>query len=45
MGLMDKILGDLNAREVKKLTVIADKVMALDSQMTALSDAELKGKT
>ncbi|MCI6013230.1 MAG: preprotein translocase subunit SecA [Firmicutes bacterium] len=45
MGLMDKILGDLNAREVKKLTVIADKVMALDSQMTARSDAELKGKT
>lgn len=45
MGLMDKILGDSNAREVKKLTVIADKVMALDSQMTARSDAELKGKT
>ena len=45
MGLMEKILGDLNAREVKKLSAIADKVMALDGQMGALSDEELKGKT
>ena len=45
MGLMEKILGDLNAREVKKLSVIADKVMALDQQTAALSDEELKGKT
>ena len=42
---MEKILGDLNAREVKKLSAIADKVMALDGQMGALSDEELKGKT
>ncbi len=45
MGLMEKILGDLNAREVKKLSAIADKVMALDGQMGGLSDEELKGKT
>ena len=45
MGLMEKILGDLNAREVKKLDAIAGKVMALEDQMAALTDDELKAKT
>lgn len=45
MGFMEKIFGDLNTKEVKKVEKIADQVMALDSQMAALSDEELKGKT
>ena len=45
MGFMEKIFGDLNAREVKKLNVIAEQVMALDGQMAALTDGQLKAKT
>ena len=45
MGLMEKIFGDLNVKEVKKVEKIADKIEALDSQMQALTDAELKAKT
>ena len=45
MGLMEKILGDMNSREVKKIEKIADKVMDLEDQVAALSDDELRGKT
>ncbi len=45
MGLMEKIFGDPNAKEIKKLEKIADQVMALESEMEGLSDEELHGKT
>ncbi len=45
MGLMQKIFGDLNAKEIKKIEKIVDKIEALDSQMQALSDEELQAKT
>ncbi len=45
MALMDIILGNLNEREVKRMRKTADKVMALEPQIQALSDAELAGKT
>ena len=45
MGLLEKIFGDLNAKEIKKIEKIADKVEALDEQMAALSDEELQAKT
>lgn len=45
MGLMQKVFGDLNSKEVKKLEKIADQVMALEGQMESLSDEELKAKT
>ena len=45
MGFMEKIFGDINTKEVKKIEKIADQVMALDATMAALSDEELKGKT
>ena len=45
MGFMEKIFGDINTKEVKKIEKIADQVMALDAAMAALSDEELKGKT
>ena len=37
MGLMEKIFGDLNEKEVKKIGKIVDQVEALDEQMQALA--------
>ncbi len=45
MSLMEKIFGDLNQKEVKKVKKIADKVMALDETMQNLTDDELREKT
>ena len=45
MGLMEKIFGDLNEKEVKKVSKIADKVMAYDEEMQALTDDQLREKT
>lgn len=45
MGLFSKIIGDGNSREVKKLDRTVDAVMALDEQMQALSDEQLRAKT
>lgn len=42
---MEKIFGDLNAKEVKKVERIVDKIEALDQQMQGLSDAELQEMT
>ena len=45
MGFMEKIFGDLNVKEVKKVQKIVDKIEVLDEQMQGLTDAELKAKT
>lgn len=45
MGLLEKVFGDLNKKEVRKIEKIVDKIEALDEEMQSLSDAELKGKT
>ena len=45
MGLMEKIFGDLNTKEVKKLEKIADSVIELEDSMSVLTDDELRGKT
>lgn len=45
MGLMEKLFGDLNAKEVKKINVIVDQIEALDEDMQALTDEELRAKT
>ena len=45
MGFMEKLFGDINTKEVKKIEKIADQVMALDGSIAALSDEELRGKT
>lgn len=42
---MEKIFGDLNEKEVKKVSKIADKVMAYDEEMQALTDEQLREKT
>ncbi len=45
MGFMEKIFGDLNTKEIKKIEKIAVTVDALDEQMQGLSDEELKAMT
>lgn len=45
MGLIEKIFGDLNEKEVKKVSKIADKVMAYEKEMEALTDDQLREKT
>ena len=42
MSLMEKIFGDLNEKEVKKVSKIADKVMAYDEEYQKLTDQELR---
>lgn len=45
MGLIEKIFGDLDEKEVKKVSKIADKVMAYEKEMEALTDDQLREKT
>ncbi|HPD90726.1 MAG TPA: preprotein translocase subunit SecA, partial [Bacillota bacterium] len=45
MGFLEKIFGDLNAKEVKKLEQLADKIEALEVETQALSDTQLAEKT
>ena len=45
MSIMEKIFGDLNEKEVKKVSKIADKVMAYDEEFQKLTDEELRVKT
>ena len=45
MGLMSKLFGTHSDHELKRIYPIADKIEALEPQMQALSDEELRGKT
>ena len=45
MGFMEKIFGDLNEKEVKKVAKIVDRIEELDEETAALTDEELKAKT
>ncbi len=45
MGLMEKIFGDLNAKEVRKVEKTVDLIESYDEAMQALSDDELRAKT
>ena len=45
MSLMEKIFGDLNEKEVKKVSKIADKVMTYDDEYQKLTDQQLRDKT
>ena len=42
MSLMEKIFGDLNEKEVKKVSKIADKVMSYDEEFQKLTDGQLR---
>jgi preprotein translocase subunit SecA len=45
LKLLQKIMGNDNEKEIKRLRVVVDKINQLESGMSALSDAELRGKT
>ena len=45
MSIATKLFGTHSDRELKRIMPIADKVMALDETMAALTDEELRGKT
>ncbi|MGN0708950.1 MAG: preprotein translocase subunit SecA, partial [Anaerovoracaceae bacterium] len=45
MSFVEKIFGDLNKRELKKIDKIVDKIESYDEAMQALSDDELRAKT
>jgi preprotein translocase subunit SecA len=45
LGLVKKIFGDQNEREVKRLQRTVDEINALESQFTGLSDDALRAKT
>ena len=44
-GLLKKIFGDPNAKELKDIQGIVDKINALEPEMQALSSANLAAKT
>ena len=45
LGLVKKIFGDTNERDVKRLMKTVDYINSLEPQFEALSDEQLKGKT
>lgn len=45
LGLVKKIFGDTNERDVKRLTKTVDYINTLEPQFEALSDEQLKAKT
>ena len=45
MGLFSYIFASDNARNIKKLSAIADKVVALDDEYSKLTDEQLQAKT
>lgn len=45
LGLVKKIFGDANEREIKRLTRIVEQINGLESKISQLSDDALRGKT
>lgn len=45
MGILSKIFGSADEKEIKKINPIVDKIESLDQAMQALSDEQLKNKT
>ncbi len=45
MSLLSRIFGDYSSKEIKRITPILDKVVALEGEYAALSDAQLQAKT
>jgi preprotein translocase subunit SecA len=44
-GIVNKIVGDANAREVKRLQPMVEAINEFEPEIQALSDVELQGKT
>ena len=45
MGLLDSIFGNMNDKEVKRLSRMADEIEALEPEMQGLTDSHLRAKT
>ena len=45
MGIFEKIFGDWNANEIKRIEKIVAKVEALDEKMQKMTERELKDMT
>ncbi|QAY67792.1 preprotein translocase subunit SecA [Paenibacillus protaetiae] len=45
LGLVKKIFGDANEREIKRLMRTVEEINGLEPQISALSDEQLRGKT
>ena len=45
MGLFSKVFGTYSSREVKKVEIIADKVIALEEKYSLMGDDELRSQT
>ena len=45
LAFLDKLFGSFSDKELKKIRPIADKVIALESEMAAKTDAELQAMT
>src|SRR5665647_3174432 len=45
MGFLEKVFGDWNAKDIKRIEKTVEQIEALDNDMQLLSDEELRGKT
>lgn len=45
MGLIDRLLGNTSAQQIKKIQPLVKKINALEDGIKKLSDAELRHKT
>lgn len=45
LGLVKKIFGDYNEKELKRLSKVVEQINAMESQYIALSDEQLRAKT
>ncbi len=45
MSFLEKIFGDANSKEIKRIEKTVEKIEALDSKMQSLSDEQLQAKT
>ena len=45
MGLFSKLFGTRSQREIKQIQPLVDKILSMESEYAALSEAELKGRT
>ncbi|MCT4631840.1 MAG: preprotein translocase subunit SecA [Firmicutes bacterium] len=45
MGFLEKIFGNLNDKEIKKISSIVDRIDSFEDGLKKLSDEELRGKT
>ena len=45
MGFLEKLFGNYSKKEIKRITPLQEKVLALEEEYKKLTDAELKAKT